>query len=105
MIFEVDPFAIEDPVREVLEHVNQLALWSETDSIPQTIEHAFDELETFEIPITLDVVTEVMRTFFGSPNHAREDHQALDQHEIDILYPGMTAALLSWYMKLEPQSQ
>lgn len=89
-----------DPVEEILEHVNQLALWSPSPSVHTFVERAFYEFDAFEVPVSVDVVGKVMETFFGSPHYAAADHESLTPSELSILYPGVTSKLLCWYVSL-----
>lgn len=89
-----------DPVEEVLDHVHELPLWDKTYSTAISVEHAFEQLEAFEIPITVDTSYRVMKSFFGEPRYSAADHESMSPHELSVLYPGITSQLLSWYVSL-----
>lgn len=83
---------------EVIEHVMELALWDHTTTVADTVERAFDEFETFEVPVTIDVLGALYTAVFGSPRDARENHLDMTDRMLEILYPGITGKLLSWYI-------
>ena len=95
-IFPVDI----DPIEEVLEHVYQLSLRSQPLSHVEFVEHALEQFEAFEVPLSPDALSRVMDCLFESPRYAAADHASLTPPELTILYPGITSQLLTWYVTL-----
>ncbi len=89
-----------NPIDEVLEHVHQLALWEKSPSVHISVGYAFEELEAFEVPLTVDALHSVMNSFFGSPHYAAREHESFSSRELAVLYPGVTSQLLLWYVTL-----
>jgi hypothetical protein len=94
--FGADPD--QHPLEEAIEHVLELALWDASTLPADTVECAFIELDSMDVPVTIDVLGALMKAVFGSPIDARENHYDLTPHMLEILYPGVTGKLLSWYI-------
>ena len=89
-----------DPVEEIIEHASQWALWCKSPSVVTTLEHAIDQFDAFEVPLTIEAIDRIMDSFFGTPQFAAADHESVLPSEFSILYPGVTSQLLSWYVTL-----